>query len=103
MSTNLIQEKMGRFILGTQHTHVERGPPFLSRHHHNWRLKSLEKTDRSDDQELQFTGPVSISKSDFEAVRELLVEAIPKSLEKVKKSEPDDVACLLIDWFWLQK
>ncbi len=103
MTTNLIQESNGRFILGTQHTHIERGSPFLPRHHHNWRIKALEKTERSIDQELQFTGPVSISKKDFDSVRELLLEAISKSLDKVKKSEADDVACLLIDWFWIQK
>jgi uncharacterized protein (TIGR02147 family) len=101
--SNLCLEKDGKYVLGTQHTHIERGSPFLSRHHHNWRVKALERTDSISDQELQFTGPVSISKEDFESVRELLVEVISKSLDKVKKTEPSDVACLLIDWYWLKK
>ncbi len=103
LESNLCSEKNGKYLLGTQHTHVERGSPFLSRHHHNWRVKSLERTDSITDQELQFTGPVSISQEDFNSVRELLVEVISKSIEKVKKSEPTEVACLLIDWFLVKK
>lgn len=103
LESNLCTEKEGKYILGTQHTHVERGSPFLPRHHHNWRVKALERTDSISDQELQFTGPVSISKEDFQAVRELLIEVISKSLDKVKQSDPTDVACLLVDWYWLKK
>jgi len=103
VETKLIQENNGKFVLGTQHTHLEKGSPFLIRHHHNWRIKALEKSYSIKDSELQFTGPVSINKDDFLAIRELLVGVISKSLEKVKKSEPTDVACLLIDWFWLGK
>lgn len=102
-TTNLIKEREGRFVLGTQHTHIERGSPFLSKHHQNWRIRALEQTERTTDRELQFTGPVSISRKDFDSVRELLVEVIAKSIDKVKASDPEDVACLLIDWFWLEK
>lgn len=100
--TNLCSEKNGTYRMGTQHTHIERGSPFLSRHHHNWRVKALEKSEFISDKELQFTGPVSLSNKDFEAIREILVEAVSKSLAKVKASEPSDVACLLIDWFWIK-
>ncbi len=103
LDSNLCAEKNGKYVLGTQHTHVERGSPFLPRHHHNWRVKALQRTDSITNEELQFTGPVSISREDFQTVRELLVEVISKSLDKVKKSEPTDVACLLIDWFFIRK
>lgn len=102
VETQLCLENNGNYSLGTQHTHVERGSPFLSRHHHNWRIKALESTESIAEEEMQFTGPVSISKKDFLVVRELLLEAISNTLKKVKQSEPSDVACLLIDWFWLK-
>ena len=103
MSTQLCEEALGKFKLGTQHTHVERGSPFLVRHHHNWRVKALEKTESISDEELQFTGPVTLSGQDFKKIREKLVEAISSSLVTVKKSEPEDVAVLLINWFWLRR
>jgi uncharacterized protein (TIGR02147 family) len=99
--TNLCKEEKGRIQVGTQHTHVEKNSPFVSRHHHNWRVQALQKTESLTDKELQFTGPVSISKEEFAVVREVLVEAINKSLARVKESDPSDVACLLIDWFWI--
>jgi len=102
-STSLCREENGRYRLGTQHTHVERGSPFLARHHQNWRVKGLERMESISDQELQFTGPVSINKKDFESIREDLVELVSKALKKVKEGEPADVACLLIDWFWIRK
>ena len=103
VDTQLCIEKNGLYTMGTQHIHVERGSPFLSRHHHNWRIKGLERTESISEEEMQFTGPVSISKKDFLAIRELLLDAISKTLQKVKQSEPSDVACLLIDWYWLKK
>jgi hypothetical protein len=103
LDTNLCKEENGKIQVGTQHTHVEKGSPFVSRHHHNWRVQALQKTESLSDKELQFTGPVSISQEEFAVVREVLVGAINKSLERVKASEPTDVACLLIDWFWLAR
>lgn len=103
VATNLCKEENGKIKLGTQHTHIERGSPFLPRHHHNWRVKALEKSDSMSDEELQFTGPVSLSQSDFRAIRERLVDVISSSLKTVKKSEPEDVAVMLIDWFWLKR
>ena len=102
LECNLCVEKNGRYQMGAQHTHVDRSSPFLSRHHHNWRVKALERTESISEQELQYTGPVSINAEDFQVIRDLLVAAIAKSLETVKKSEATDVACLLIDWFWLE-
>lgn len=100
--TNLCKEENGRYQMGTQHTHIERDSPFLTRHHHNWRIKALHRTDALSEQELQFTGPVSIGENEFQEIRELLVEAVNKALKKVKASEPTALACLLIDWFRLE-
>ncbi len=102
-ATNLCQEENGRFTLGTQHTHIDRASPLVGRHHTNWLLKAIEKTNSLSEEELQFTGPVSLSREDFRSIRETLVNVISSSLKKVKNSEPEEVAVLLIDWFWLNQ
>lgn len=101
LSTNLCREQGGRYVMGEQMTHIDRSSPLLLRHHHNWRVKALERSENLSEQELQFTGPVSLSAEDFQKIRSNLVEVINKSIETVKKSEASDVACLLIDWFWV--
>lgn len=50
-----------------------------------------------------FTGQVSISEKDFNELREQLTNFIKQASEKVQKTKPDEIACLNIDWFWLQK
>lgn len=101
--TGLCDEKDGVYTMGSQHTHLSRGSPFLPKHHYNWRIKALQHSETITEEEIQFTGPVSLSKESFLKVRETLVQAIKGSLEEVKESESEDVACLLIDWFWLKK
>lgn len=98
----LCNEKNGLYTPGTQHTHVDRNSPYLVRHHHNWRIKALEKSHRISDKELQFTGPVSVDAETFNEIRETLVKLISQSIEKVKAGErPEGAACLLMDWFWV--
>ena len=101
LSTNLCREQDGRYVMGEQMTHIDRSSPLLLRHHHNWRVKALERSENLSDEELQFTGPVSLSAQDFKLIRAQLVAIINQSLETVKKSEATNVACLLIDWFWI--
>ena len=66
LSAQLIQKNENRFTLGTQQTHVEKGSPYLMRHHLNWRMKSLGRSENLSDQEMQFTSPVSVSVKEFE-------------------------------------
>lgn len=102
LRTELMTERSGKFHMGTQHTHVEKGSPYLTRHHMNWRVQSLERIENLDEHELQFTGPVSLSRKDFEKVREVLVKTVNDSLEIVKASPAEDVACINIDFFWIK-
>ena len=85
--------------MGTQHTHVGRGSPHLVRHHHNWRIKALERSSVLTDKELQFTGPASVDEETFAEIRQALIEIIEKSSERIKASKSTTLACLLIDWF----
>jgi uncharacterized protein (TIGR02147 family) len=101
--TRLIFENAGKFSMGTQHTHVEKSSPHLSRHHLNWRVQSLKRTESLSEEELQFTGPISLSRNDFDKVREIMVKGINETLKVVKKSPAEDIACLCIDLFWIQK
>ena len=102
VKTNLCVEQNGYYKPGTQHTHIGKDSPFLSRHHLNWRIKAQQAVDRLSDSELQLTAPLSISRKDFMKVRESLLEVANQTFTTVKATEPEDLACLLIDWFWIQ-
>ncbi|MGE3609120.1 MAG: TIGR02147 family protein [Bacteriovoracaceae bacterium] len=99
---DLLKKEKEKFILGTQRTYLERTSPLLSKHHSNWRLRALHCFDGLTEEEIMFSSPMSLSKKDFEQIRNLLSELIKKSSEVVKESSAEEVACLNIDFFWIQ-
>jgi uncharacterized protein (TIGR02147 family) len=103
VQTGLCIESSGRYTMGTQSTHVANGSPHLIRHHTNWRLRALQAAENLDDKELMYTVNVSLSKKDFEKLREEMVQYIKSFLESVYPSPAEDIACFNLDWFWIRK
>jgi len=101
-AAGLLIEDKDHFKMGVSRTYLEHGSPYLSRHHANWRLKSLQKSDLISDKELMFTFPMSLSKKDFEKIREEFAQLLKKVSGIVKDSPAEDIACLNIDLFWLE-
>lgn len=101
VETGLCRSEGGRFYLGPQITHLEKKSPFVSRHHHNWRLQSMQRAEVLSDDELMFTSPLTLSEKDFQHIREELVELIKKVSSVVRASPEERMACLNIDWFYI--
>lgn len=97
--TGLCHEKAGAYSLGELHVHVSNESPFVVKHHTNWRMKAIQKMDRRQPTELFFSAPMSISKKDFDVIREQLNIAIKKIVDVAKDSPAEEVVCLNIDFF----
>jgi len=50
-----------------------------------------------------YTVNVSLSKKDFDSLREEMVQFTEKFLKTVYLSPAEDIACFNIDFFWLRK
>jgi uncharacterized protein (TIGR02147 family) len=100
VDTGLCAQKESLYVMGSQRTHLEKGSPFLSRLHSNWRIKAIQKSDSLDDDELMFTAPFSVSRKDFSKFREDLVQVIKRFTDLAAASEAEDVACFNLDLFW---
>lgn len=90
-----------KYRLGSQHTHLEATSPFILRHHMNWRSKAMQRHENVSAKELILTAPFSISRKDFEKVREKILECVKENFEIIKSSPAEDVAFLNIDFLWL--
>ncbi len=101
-AAGLCTEEAGVFKLGSQHTHLDSSSPFLNRHHSNWRLRSLHRSDHLTTEEMMFTSPFSVSTADFLKIREELVEVIRSTSKVIKHSPAEEVACMNIDLFWVK-
>ncbi|OQW47297.1 MAG: hypothetical protein A4S09_16005 [Proteobacteria bacterium SG_bin7] len=103
LRTGLANEERGKYFPGVQSTFLEQGSPHLIKHHSNWRVKAIEKSESISAEELMFTAPLSISRRDFSSVREKIAQFIKSLSEIVKASEAEDIATINIDWFWVKK
>lgn len=103
LQTNLCLKKNDYYLSSTQSTFIDRDSPFLLKHHSNWRIKAIEKSEHLGEEELMFTAPISLSKSDFKEIREELVRSLKKISQRVQASKSESIANLNIDWFWISK
>lgn len=101
--TNLCVEADGRFLTGTQSTHLEQGSPHLIKHYTNWRLRSLQAAESLREEELMYTMNIALSEKDFVLLREEMVQFIKSFLARALPSSSEEIACFNMDWFWIRK
>lgn len=88
-----------RYFHKINRTHLEKTSPFLKQHHANWRIKSIQKKDNSQIEDLSFTAPLSLSKKDFNYIREEMVHLIKKVSDTVAATGPEEIYCFNLDFF----
>lgn len=89
------------YSMSIANTFLEFGSPHLIKHHANWRVMSLQKSEKLTPEELMYSGQFSLSKKDFLELRELLTEFLKKANAIVKDSKAEDIANLNIDLYWI--
>ena len=102
IQTQMVIEKDGKFISGAMVTHLEKDSPFLVKHHTNWRLKAIQAAENLSDDELMYSGNISINKQDFAKLREMLIKTIQDFIAIVKPSPAEDIAQFNLDLFWIK-
>ena len=103
IQTGVCMEKSGIYSMGEIHIHISNESPFVVKHHSNWRMKAIQKMDLRDAKELFFTSPMSISKRDFDVIREKLNQAVQNIVEVATHSSAEELVCLNIDFFRFMK
>ncbi len=101
--THLCLVENGRYKMGPQSIHLPRGSVHLTKHHTNWRLRAIEASDNIAQEELMYTAPLSVSRSDFNKIRNRLAEIIKEVTDQAIGSEAEAIACFNMDFFWVRK
>lgn len=97
----LIIEQEGVFKPGSKSTHLAKDSPFIIKHHSNWRVKAIEKSEILSDEELMYSVNISLSQKDFKRLREDMIDFIQKFLKTVHASPAQEIAQFNLDFFWL--
>jgi len=99
LEKDLCRKENGKITYGAARTHVGADSPFVTKHHHNWRLRGLQMMEQANETNLFYTKNMAISHKAAEEIRKLL----PPLIESVDKiggpSESEKVYCLNLDWF----
>lgn len=99
LENGLCVEDKGKITYGPASTHIDMESPFVNKHHQNWRFQGIHHMDKRRDEDLFFTGPMSLSKEAAQEVRKMIPNFIQTVMKTTGPSPSEMVACLNIDWF----
>lgn len=99
VNTGLCAEEGGKVRMATKSTHVDDKSKFVNNHRRNWRVKALEKFTEPGPDDLFWSSPVSLSKTDAAQFRKELLNLINSFSMRVKDSPEQKLMCVNIDWF----
>jgi len=89
----------GKFKMAVRNTHLGSDSPWIYSRQLQWRQKAIQAMESSPKAAVFYTGPMVLSKSDVQWVRDHLVTAIGKITDRAKQSPSEEMMCLNIDWF----
>jgi len=96
--TGLCRYDGRHYSMGPALTHLESSSKWVSRHHVNWRLKAIEQQSQMTEEDLMFSGPLTLSKKDAAQFRETLLQLIQELGQLAKASKEEELRCFNLDW-----
>lgn len=96
---NLIEQKGANYKIKKSVLHLEKDSPILTQHHSHWRLKAIEAIQTPKLDNLHYSGVMSISRDDYEWVREKLALMLEEVIERLAPSKDEKLATLCFDLF----
>jgi len=103
IETGLCVSENGLIKIGHRRTHLEESSPYKKNHIQNWRARAIDQVYDSWENKLHYSAPMTISKKDAKEIRKILLHMIEKVNEVADHSQSEELTCLNVDWFRLQK
>ena len=102
-SCKLAKEQNGVFTIDQDRIHLDRESKFVTNHHINWRIKTLENLNLATKNDFHYSSIVSFGYSDWPKLREILVSAMEEIQKIIKDSPSQELFVLTSDLFQLKK
>jgi len=99
LETGLVKVGPKGLEIGDNQIHIDAQSPHVLHHHRNWRLKALQKQSLRDPNDLFYTGPMTLSKEDFDKCKEILRLSLEKIYKIIGPSPSESLYCLNFDFF----
>lgn len=85
------------WTLRTGDLHLPKRSPLNAINHANWRARAIERV--HSDEDLHYTSVASMSRADFDKIRDLLLAAIERGRQIIKDSADEELVCTTLDFF----
>ena len=102
-SVGLAQKLGSKYGPGESEIRLGKDSPNIIKLHSNWRLRAIESLERESVSELHYSGVVSLSREDALTVKSIFLEAIRESTAKIRASKEEELRCISIDFFSVEK
>ncbi len=99
LKVGLIERKSDGFIMGTKDLHLSGDSPMISKHHANWRLKAINSLDKITEDDLHYSGVISVTKKDAKSIQNILINSLKDIRKVIKSSDTEEVYSYTIDLF----
>lgn len=99
LKTGLCVEEHGKIKVGQKTIFLDKENFQINNHRRAWRDKAIHRLTAESDDEVFYSCPVSISKTDAEKFRKTLLELIKNFSRDVGPSSSEVLFCLNVDWF----
>lgn len=99
LECGLCKKEGQRYLPNRPLLHLDKASPLISKHHANWRLRTLTSLESTNEKALHYSSVFSVSKKDYPRVREILSQALTSCMKVISESPEEEIATLGIDLF----
>lgn len=92
-------ERNGTWKLATGSIHLPKTSPMNSVQHGNWRTRAVADSINPSNGSLHYTIVQTLSRSDFDKIKQILLNAIDNYKAVADKSKSEELACFACDFF----
>lgn len=102
LETGFCKQKEDTYFMEQMKTFIAASSPLWVNNHKNWRLKSIQKSEHVDPNEILYTSTVTLSLADFNVIRNEILNLLKSLSKTIDDSPSEELACLNVDWFLIK-
>jgi uncharacterized protein (TIGR02147 family) len=96
-----VRNEKGQWKFGAREQHISKSSPLSVFHHTNWRQQAILNAQRQDPNSVHFTVVQSLSRDDFNRIKELILDCIQNASAIAGPSAEEKLMCFTCDFFEL--
>ncbi len=99
IEADLAKASNGKYSIGNRRMHLADDDPLIAQHHTHWRLKAVQSFPLGKSKNLHYTCVMSLSESDRNEIRKILLKAIEQNEKIMLPSKEERLMLMSMDFF----